>query len=100
MRRETRPFVGLEHVIAEGVRLGHREVGLDHPGGVVHILIFRIGWTILRWTTSVQVRGVHLATVACGIVAADVKKRRVRVVQVVVRDQRDRRNWHHRSRRG
>jgi len=66
-------FVGLEHVIAEGVRLGHREVGLDHPVELsTYDIPDRLDNSEMDHKCSVAV---FIWQLCLRIVAADVKKR-------------------------
>src|SRR6266849_10383241 len=68
MRRETRPLIGLEHSVAEGVGLSHREIGLHIRR--LHIVVLGIRRrTILlslRAKNNIQIKTIHGAIVPGG----------------------------------
>ena len=86
MRRHARPLVGLEHVVGEGVLLGHLEVGLHI--GRVHVAKRQVGRGAVRRTLVAfhrnRVRPIHLALPGRRIQVAHVIEGIVTVVGVVV----------------
>src|ERR1700676_938281 len=68
MRRETRPLIGLEHLVAEGVGLSHGEIRLHIR--LLHIVVLGIGRGTIRLSrlakNNIKIKTIHAAIVPGG----------------------------------